>query len=542
MEKIKILLFALFVSFTAIGQQYTPMTAAGYQMKRIKSDSTLHIPSFCGVPTLRNSTAKEGALAMDTCAGLLYMWTRANGWDTVNTSGGGGSTDTTSLSNRIDAKLSKSDSSIYYTKFRSDSSRTNIYTAIGGKLNTSDSSIYYTKFRSDTSRDNIYAAIYSATTGDTAVVVKAFVTNAESTTLTRGEVVYLYQASGNRASVKRANNKSDGTSAKTFGIVRDDIGANQTGYIVTQGQCDKLNLGVYPEGSTLYLDSISGQMTVTKPKAPYHLVYVGIVERANNGNGILYVKPQNGYELDEIHDVQINSPLNNQIIAYSDTQNIWKNRNIYSVVDTTQLSNRINTKLNSSDSTIYQTKFRSDSARTNTYTAIASKIGASDTSVFQRKSLSAYSFMANNTNASANATAFTFKEVASQTLSGGITWAGTAPSGTTNHQYRWCQIGNLVTFYATLIYGTAGVSNTQLTLILPSDLPTPYSPPGLTTGASMLYYGVANIAASTSTVITSSRQCMLRRNSANTGYEIIVTQSAVIGVTFASITIQYLTN
>ncbi len=87
--------------------QYTPMTAAGYQMKRLKVDSTLHLPSFCGTPTIRGSVAKEGALAIDTCGGFLYMWTRAAGWDTVNTSGGSGgsSTDTTSLSNRINKKI-----------------------------------------------------------------------------------------------------------------------------------------------------------------------------------------------------------------------------------------------------------------------------------------------------------------------------------------------------------------------------------------------------------------------------------------------------
>jgi hypothetical protein len=68
------------------------MTAAGYQMKRLKVDSTLHLPSFCGVPTLRGSLAKEGALAIDTCGALLYMWTNQGGWDTVNTSGGGGGT------------------------------------------------------------------------------------------------------------------------------------------------------------------------------------------------------------------------------------------------------------------------------------------------------------------------------------------------------------------------------------------------------------------------------------------------------------------
>jgi hypothetical protein len=55
-------------------------------------------------------------------------------------------------------------------------------------------------------------------------------------------------------------------------------------------------------------------------------VYVGIVERANNGNGELYVRIQNGYELDEIHDVQINAPkLAGQVIVYDATDDLWKN-------------------------------------------------------------------------------------------------------------------------------------------------------------------------------------------------------------------------
>lgn len=79
------------VSFS-YAQQYTPMTAAGYQYKRAKVDSTLHIPSFCGVPNLRNSTAINGALAMDTCANKLYQWTNSAGWSIISGAGGGGGT------------------------------------------------------------------------------------------------------------------------------------------------------------------------------------------------------------------------------------------------------------------------------------------------------------------------------------------------------------------------------------------------------------------------------------------------------------------
>jgi hypothetical protein len=156
----------------------------------------------------------------------------------------------------------------------------------------------------------------------------AYVTNAESVTITAGQAVYLYQATGNRASVKLAYNTGDSTSAKTLGLVTQDIAAGATGFVTTQGVLGKLNTGSYAEGDTLYLGATAGSLTTTKPKAPNHLVYIGVVERANNGNGQIYVRVQNGYELDEIHDVQINSPANGQTLLYDASTSLWKNANL----------------------------------------------------------------------------------------------------------------------------------------------------------------------------------------------------------------------
>jgi len=580
MEKLfKILLVALFISFSAIGQQYTPMTAAGYQMKRLKSDSTLHLPSFCGVPTLRNSTAKEGALAIDTCGNYLYMWTRANGWDTINVSGGGsGSTDTTSLSNRINTKLSINDSSTYQTKFRSDSARTNTYTAINTKLNKTDTA---NAFLISVSQPNDSSLTFVKGTTSTNYIIRSSVAgsatrmitqvyNKSGATITKGSVVYINGShSSILPSIALAKANAEETSAYTYGLVENDIPNNTQGVVIQSGAITNLNLPTssYTDGQTLYLSpTIAGGYTTIKPLAPSHYVAIGTIIRANPTFGTIIVAIRNGFQLDEMsdvsialvpndstllqfsrvdslwHDVSVTNAIGNKYLKPSDTASLSNRINTkLNSTDTSSLSNRINTKLNLSDSTIYQTKFRSDSARTNVYTSLASKIGTSDTSVFQRKTIAAYSFQANNTASSANSTAFTFKEIASQTLSSGITWNGTPPSGTTNHQYRWCQIGNLVTFYATLVYGTAGATNSQVTITLPADLPTPFSPTGLTAAADQLYYGSANMAASTNTVITATRPCMLRRNNTNNGYEVIVTATAA-AQKFVSITIQYLTN
>ena len=167
----------------------------------------------------------------------------------------------------------------------------------------------------------------SATPNQTAEKLVATVTNDESIAITKGQVVYAFSATGNRMSVKLANNTSDATSAKTIGVVSDtSISAGGTGTITMVGVIDGLNLGAYTAGDTVYLDSTNGGFTATKPYAPNHLVYVGVIERANNGNGQLYVRVQNGYELDEIHDVQITgTPAAGSLIIRDATTSLWKN-------------------------------------------------------------------------------------------------------------------------------------------------------------------------------------------------------------------------
>jgi len=155
----------------------------------------------------------------------------------------------------------------------------------------------------------------------------AYVTNDESVAITKGQPVYAFGAAGNRMSVKLASNTSDATSAQTVGVVfSSSIGANQRGFIITQGVISGVNTSAYTAGDQLYLGATAGTLTATKPVAPNHLVYIGIVERANAGNGQIYIKPQNGYELDELHDVLITSAANNDILQYETSSGLWKNK------------------------------------------------------------------------------------------------------------------------------------------------------------------------------------------------------------------------
>lgn len=88
MRKIFLILFTV-LSFASEAQVYTPMTAPGYQYKRLAPDSTLHIPTFCGLPNLRSiNPRKQGAIAFDSCNHRFYFYDpKRLAWDT--TAGGG---------------------------------------------------------------------------------------------------------------------------------------------------------------------------------------------------------------------------------------------------------------------------------------------------------------------------------------------------------------------------------------------------------------------------------------------------------------------
>ena len=726
---------------TAFAQpsQYTPMTAQGYQFKRILCDSTLHLPSFCGVPNIRNSTAKNGALAIDTCNNKLYQWTRANGWTDITTGG----VDTTSLSNRIDARvkytdtatmllpyLRKVDTTAMLSKYLRKTDTTamlqpylrkvdtaSLSNRINLKVNISDTGLMLTPYlrkidttamlskylrKTDTTAmlskylrkidttsmllpylqkidttsmllpylrkidttamlskylrkvdttamlskylrkvdttnkwvtnvisvndttfrvfkgttstditihagggsgstptlqqvtdqgntttnkitidgsggtlidftpflidnflgdyhfgfeqaigadyyayplinsnvygDSLYIQTYnnasnnsqrivgnsnggsrfelstspsygaflslkgSTTTGshvlyqpssartideliympimdaitdtlatladvragggggggqtgrfgnDTATIVMAKVHNDAGVQLTNGKVVYLSTSGTNSdvPSVKLANNKGDSSSANTFGFVSGTIAVNDTGWVILSGKIEKLNTSAFANGDIIYLDSISGQWTKSKPKAPYHLVYLGVVVKANAGNGSIFVKPQNGYELDEIHDVQINNKTNNDVIVYESATNLWKNKQVTDILPMTDTSG---------------------------------------------------------------------------TYSSTITWTGTtAPSGTANHSFRFTRIGKQVTANIHLNYGTAGSTLTAVQMALPPSFPTPVEPIGLGAASEMLYpaYGYLNTG---NTVPSSTPRAALRVNPTDTGWELYI--------------------
>lgn len=174
--------------------------------------------------------------------------------------------------------------------------------------------------------------------GGTANKISQEVLNNTGATIYKGQAVYAAGAVGasGQLRVSLSSNTTESTSSKTFGIMEDTVLDGAIGTVVTEGLLEGLNTSTANPGDPVWLGSTPGQLIfglANKPSAPNHLVFLGIVTRAQQNTGSIFVKVQNGFELDELHDVVISNKQNNQVIRYNSTTGQWTNQTIDNLFD-----------------------------------------------------------------------------------------------------------------------------------------------------------------------------------------------------------------
>lgn len=174
---------------------------------------------------------------------------------------------------------------------------------------------------------------------DNAEAISIIGRNSTGSTLYRGTIVYLSGATGNRPNFAKAQANAESTSAGTFGVIVDDLSNNSDGYCVALGYLDNLDTrstatnpfttDTLSAGDTIYLSPTNaGYITNVKPSAPNHLVYLGKVTRTSPTNGTIVYRIQNGYELEELHNVAISSVSDKQLLSYDSATSLWKNKSV----------------------------------------------------------------------------------------------------------------------------------------------------------------------------------------------------------------------
>lgn len=174
----------------------------------------------------------------------------------------------------------------------------------------------------------VTTAVTNGLAGGTAIAknIEVEVRNQTGSTMAAGTIVYISGATGNKPLITKAQANNDANSAQTIGFVKTSIANNGTGYVITRGSLENIDTSALTEGVQLYLSpSTAGGWTTTKPYAPDHLVYVGIVVRSHPTLGVIYVSVQNGYELDELHNVSAQTPSNLDLLSYNSSTSLWQN-------------------------------------------------------------------------------------------------------------------------------------------------------------------------------------------------------------------------
>ena len=162
----------------------------------------------------------------------------------------------------------------------------------------------------------------------------ARVLNNAGTTLQKAnyQAVKISTAQGQRLAVALAQGNSDANSTDTLGLVAETIANNQEGFVMSNGIVDEidttgdLQAETWHDGDIIYLSPTTpGAVTNIKPIAPQHTVIIGFVIYSHKIHGKIYVKVDNGYELEELHNVRITSVANNNILKYNSSLAVWEN-------------------------------------------------------------------------------------------------------------------------------------------------------------------------------------------------------------------------
>jgi hypothetical protein len=166
--------------------------------------------------------------------------------------------------------------------------------------------------------------------------------------INKGQAVYVSGANGTNIIVSKASNTTEATSSKTMGLLAQTLAINENGFVVTEGLLSGLNTIGAVAGDPVWLGT-NGNLIyglANKPYAPAHLVFIGVVTRVNANNGEIFINVQNGFELNEIHDVDLKTtvPINGDVLGFNGT--LWVNKTIAGWLGYTPVTNERTLSIN----------------------------------------------------------------------------------------------------------------------------------------------------------------------------------------------------
>jgi len=146
--------------------------------------------------------------------------------------------------------------------------------------------------------------------------------NSSGVTIPNGASVFVSGSTGQTPQITLADASSSDTS-DMIGVATETIADNAFGYVCTFGLVRGIDTSAFSEGQEIWLSTVSGEFTATRPTAPNIGVKVGFVIYSHAVNGIILVNVNNIPKLSELSDVAADLALGNGLV-YNPANSRWE--------------------------------------------------------------------------------------------------------------------------------------------------------------------------------------------------------------------------
>jgi len=150
-----------------------------------------------------------------------------------------------------------------------------------------------------------------------------------SEAITKGDAVMFAGQEGDHFLLAKATQAAISSNHEYFlGLANETLAQGEFGYVVEFGTVSEIDTTAYTAGDILWFDaggSTAGALTTTEPAAPLVKIQVAAVVRSHQNEGVLFVRPTWYHELGELHDVNITSVADKDLLVWDAANGYWEN-------------------------------------------------------------------------------------------------------------------------------------------------------------------------------------------------------------------------
>jgi len=228
------------------------------------------------------------------------------------------------------------------------------------------------KMRWDSELGTVVLGMYDQVPNELGFKSFWLVKNQTGSTITKGSIVYANGTVGASGRITIDKFIADGSIDAKYliGITAQDLTNGEDGYVISFGKIRQVNTDTFAAGAILYPSpSVAGVWTDVEPVAPNIDMPIGFCINSSSNNGTIAIRVASGYDLSELHDVAITSPVDKASLYYSG--GLWRDTTATLLVSDTasMLSNYATKAYADTTGRFYaRQEFRSVSSSTLTWT------------------------------------------------------------------------------------------------------------------------------------------------------------------------------